>query len=492
MTRLSEATLGALSHARTPRYDRRALKTGIVHLGTGAFHRAHQGVFTEDCIEAGDLRWGIRGASLRSAAVGAQLNPQDGLYACMTRDGAASHSRIIGACQGVMVAPENPNALVEAMAHEDVHVVTLTVTEKGYKLDPATGALLSEDQDVINDMAGHAPRTAPGFIVAALALRKLRGLTPFTALSCDNLPENGERLRNAVITLAQGLDWSLAEWITRHAAFPSSMVDRIVPATTEKDVIAFAAHHGVRDEGLVKTEPFNQWVIENQFAGQRPEWERAGAQLTADVRPWELAKLRLLNGAHSAIAYLGGLSGHAYVHEAMADPSIAAFVNCLHDEAAATLHPPQGLNLTTYRAELIARFENSALMHKTRQIAMDGSQKLPQRLLNSIRARLDRNQSIDALALAVAGWMRWQSGRDEKGDFYGVDDPLATTTRAIYDRGGALPDIALDLASIDAIFGEDLPRDTRFTSTVSNALAALHAHGAAATVRTFVAQGVFQ
>lgn len=489
MTRLSQAALPLIRNARLPTYDRRALKTGLVHLGTGAFHRAHQAIFTEECIEAGDLRWAIQGASLRSAAVAEQVNPQDGLYACLARDGEAAQARVIGAGVGVLVAPHNPHLLVQAMAHADVHVVTLTVTEKGYKLDPATGALMMDDPDIIHDLSGAPPRTAPGFLVAALALRRSLGLMPFTALSCDNLPENGERLRNAVITLAQGLDWSLAEWITRHGAFPSSMVDRIVPATTLEDIAAFASHTGVRDEGLVKTEPFNQWVIEDRFAGPRPAWEQAGAHLTNDVRPWELAKLRLLNGAHSAIAYLGGLAGYAHVHEAMGDDAVATFIDRLHDEAATTLHPPAGLDVARYRRDLIARFRNGALRHKTRQIAMDGSQKLPQRLLNTIRARLDHARPIPALALAVAGWMRWQAGMDEAGAAFVVDDPLSEVTRATYGSAGDPDAIARALARINAIFGEDLATDERFLAPVSRALAALHAQGAANTLRAFAAGG---
>jgi fructuronate reductase len=349
MTRLSNATLESLpSTVKRPSYDRRAVSTGIVHLGIGAFHRAHQAVFTEDCLEAGDLRWGIIGASLRGHTVGQQLNPQDGLYTCLTRDGGETQARVIGANTGVLVAPENPGALVEAMAAPDVSIISLTVTEKGYHLDPATGALNTDDPAIASDIAGiKPPQTAPGFIVAALALRKARGLGPVTCLSCDNLPENGQRLGDAVVTLAQQSDPALAAWIARNVAFPSSMVDRIVPATTAEDVDGFTREFGLVDEGLVKTEPFNQWVIEDRFAAARPDWERAGVQLTDDVRPWELAKLRLLNGAHSGLAYLGGLAGHQFIHQAMAQPAFAAFVDQLHSEAAATLSPPSGLNLQT-------------------------------------------------------------------------------------------------------------------------------------------------
>ncbi|MCU0883069.1 MAG: mannitol dehydrogenase family protein [Hyphomonadaceae bacterium] len=492
MTRLSTSTISDLpvSIAR-PAYDRAAVKTGIVHLGIGAFHRAHQAVFTEACLDAGDLRWGILGASLRSASVAEQLNPQDGLYGVQVRDGSHSTTRVIGACSGVLVAPDDPVRLVEAMASPDVHVVSLTVTEKGYHLDPATGALMLDDPAVASDVAGlSGPRTAPGFIVAALERRRERGLGPFTCLSCDNLPENGERLADAVITLAQARDPALGDWIAHHGAFPSSMVDRIVPATTEADIAAHSRATGLEDRGLVKTEPFSQWVIEDRFAGPRPDWEAAGVQLTGDVRPWELAKLRLLNGAHSGLAYLGALAGHEYVHQAVADPAFAAFVDQLHEEAQATLSPPSGLDVAAYRADLKARFANAALMHRTRQIAMDGSQKLPQRLLFTIRTRLDRGQGIAALALAVAGWMRWQAGVDERGSAYQVDDPLAATTRAVFDAGGGSDAIARGLMQIEAVFGADLARDERLACALGAALNGLMAEGAAHSVRTLARAGM--
>jgi fructuronate reductase len=485
---LSTSTLARLRDGEALAYDRARLSAGIVHLGIGAFHRAHQAVFTEDCIARGDLRWGILGASLRSPSVAEQLNPQDGLYSVLIRDGASVRTRIIGAGRGVLVAPQNPAALVDAMAAADTHIVSLTITEKGYKLDPATGALLGDDPEILADLADLSrPRTAIGFIVAALAKRRDQGLTPFTALSCDNLPENGERLRHAVTDFAQQIDPALAEWIVARAAFPSSMVDRIVPATLAEDLDAFEARTGLRDEGLVKTEPFSQWVIEDRFCGPRPAWEDVGVQFTDDVRPWELAKLRLLNGAHSAIAYLGALAGHMHVHEAMADPALAAYVTRLQGEAAATLHPPAGLDVLTYVSDLQSRFRNTALMHRTRQIAMDGSQKIPQRLLSSIRTRIDRGQTFEALALAVAGWMRWQSGVDERGAAYAVDDPLAADTRDAFRAGGPVEEIVSALARIEAIFGADLAADPRFLNPVTAAFTRIESLGAAGAVRATLA-----
>lgn len=420
--RLSDATSAQLpADIARPAYDRTAVRRGVVHLGIGAFHRAHQAAIFEAALAAGDLRWGITAVSLRSAGVRDQLAPQDGLYTLLVRDGAGERAQIMGAVGQVLVAPEDPAAVVAALAHPDTHLVTLTITEKGYKLDRAKGTLLAEDADVAHDVAGlAAPRTAPGFLVAGLAARRAAGLPPFTVLSCDNLPHNGALLRAAVLEMARAHDADLAEWIAEQGAFPASMVDRIVPATTPDDIAALATRLGVEDQAMVKTEPFLQWVVEDRFCGPRPDFAALGVQLTADVAPWEDAKLRLLNGAHSSIAYLGGLMGDAFVHQFVAREEGRAFVERLWDQAAATLNPPPGLDIPAYRTALMARFANPALQHRTRQIAMDGSQKLPQRLLAPLAAG-----GGDALALGVAAWIRWQSGQTDAGETFAVDDPLA-------------------------------------------------------------------
>jgi fructuronate reductase len=486
--RLSASVLGALPPAvAQPAYDRAAVKTGVVHLGVGAFHRAHQAVVFDDALSAGDLRWGVLGASLRSPGVRDQLNPQDGLYSVVVRDGDRRDVRIIGAIRSVLVAPEDPAALVAAMAHADVHLVTLTVTEKGYRLDPASGALMIDDPDVAADLSDlSAPRTAPGFVTAALAARRAAGLPPFTVVSCDNVPHNGARIRQAVLEMAGRIDPGLRDWIETHGAFPQTMVDRIVPATTPDDVAANEALLGAADHGMVKTEPFTQWVIEDRFAGPRPDFESLGVQVTADVAPWEDAKLRLLNGAHSAIAYLGGLAGLQYVDQVVAIPAYARFVEALWDEAESTLTPPPGLDVAAYRGELMRRFANSALQHRTVQIAMDGSQKLPQRLLTACAARLEKDQPIDALALAVAGWMRWQDGVDDSGNAFTVDDPLAAeTARRVQGAAGPAAKVAA-LLTLSAVFPPALAADARFARAVANAHLSLVERGAEGAVDAFV------
>lgn len=488
--RLSDATLASLPEGvALPGYDRSAVRTGIVHLGIGAFHRAHQAVVFDDALRGGDLRWGILGASLRSPGVRDQLNPQDGLYTLVVRDGSGDTLRVIGAGRGVVVAPEDPDALVEAMAQADVHIVTLTVTEKGYRLDPATGVLKLDDPDVVADIADLSqPRTAPGFIVAALRARRASGLGPFTVISCDNLPHNGKRIRAGVIELARQVEPDLADWIEAECAFPQTMIDRIVPATTPDDITGLEARLSVRDEGMVKAEPFTQWVIEDQFCSERPDFAALGVQLTKAVEPWEDAKLRLLNGAHSSIAYLGALSGHEYVHLAMATPALKAFVATLWDEAQTTLSPPPGLDLADYRLQLMARFENPALMHRTRQIAMDGSQKLPQRLLAGAAERLGAGQSIDAMALGIAGWMRWQSGRTESGETFVVDDPLADETAELLKSAQDDEARVMALLSLRAVFPEPLSTHPAFVTALIAAYQSLGELGAVEAARKVVGQ----
>jgi fructuronate reductase len=485
VSRLNDAALSGLpAEVAVPAYDRAAVKTGVVHLGIGAFHRAHQAVVFDDALASGDLRWGVLGASLRSPGVRDQLSPQDGLYTLVVRDGADERLRVIGAGQGVLVGPEDPAALVAAMAHPDVHLVTLTVTEKGYRLDPATGDLRIEDPEVAADLADiAAPRTAPGFVVAALQARKAAGLRPFTVISCDNLPHNGTRIRAGVLEMARRIDPDLAVWIAAEGAFPQTMIDRIVPATIPDDIDRLTGHLGVDDRGMVKAEPFTQWVIEDRFAGERPDFAAFGVQLTDAVAPWEDAKLRLLNGAHSAVSYLGALSGHEHVHEAVAQPALKAFVEALWDEAETTLNPPAGLDIPTYRAELMARFSNSALMHRTRQIAMDGSQKLPQRLLAGAAERLAAGQGIDALALGIAAWMKWQSGATESGGTFVVDDPLAAKTAGLL--AGADNDQArvAALLTLSAVFPPALVADDRFALAVTGAYLSLSTHGAVEAAR---------
>ena len=479
MIRLSNATLASAS-AISPAYDRSKVTNGIVHLGIGAFFRAHVAVYTEAALAAGDRRWGILGASLRSPETRDALNPQDGLYTLAVRDGAGEKLQIIGAVSDVLLAPEDPDRLVAAMAHRDIAVVCLTITEKGYCHDPATGEINELHADIAHDLAHpNLPVSAPGFLVAALARRRRDGMPPFTIVSCDNLAGNGRLLKRVLVRLAGLQDATLARMLEDHLACPCTMVDRIVPATTNEDRALVSASLGVRDAWPVVTEPFTQWLIEDNFPLGRPRWELMGAQFVADVAPYEAMKLRLLNGAHSCIAYLGYVSGAATVADAMALPGMADYVNRLMQQVLPTLHVPVGFDVAGYCAALIQRFRNPALRHRTWQIATDGSQKLPQRLLGTVRDRLVAGADIECLALGVAAWMVYVTGIDLQGGAIDVRDPLAGALRALADAAGG--DAALLVAGLlgtEAVFGRDLPGDARFVAAVTGAVRRVLAGGA--------------
>lgn len=485
LPRLSPATLpDRRPGVAAPRYDRAALRPGIVHLGLGAFFRAHGALYTEDVLNARGGGWGVVGVSLQRPGQRDRLRPQSGLYTALERGRGGDRARIVGCVLDVLVAPEDPEAVLRCLSSPDTRLVTLTVTEKGYCHAPATGRLDPDHPDIRHDLAAPAaPRSAPGFLVEALCRRRCAGLAPFTALCCDNLPANGALLAGLVHDFAAMRDDALAGWIAAHAAFPSSMVDRIVPAATGEALDAAARATGLRDAAPVLHEPFRQWVIEDRFVdGPRPAWEEAGAQLVSDVAPFEHMKLRLLNGAHSALAYLGYLAGHETIVDAVNDPVFRRYAAALWErEILPVVPPPPGTDLHAYTAQLLDRFANPAIRHRTGQIAMDGSQKLPQRLLGTIRERLAAGLPIPLLALAVAAWLRYAGGVDEAGRPIDVRDPMAAELRRQLDAAGPGPAAQLRaVLAIAAVFGADLPQDARFTAAVEEAYRSLLAHGARA------------
>ena len=493
-SRLSAATLHRLPAAvARPAYDRAGLAIGIVHLGLSAFHRAHQAVYTDAALAAGDRRWGTLGASLHSAGTRDALVPQDGLYTVLarqgagTRDGVGEQVRVVGSLAGVLGGPGDIEALLAAMAAPDVRLVSLTVTEKGYGVDPATGMLDPARADVRHDLLRpDAPRSALGVVVEALRRRRAAGLPAFTLLPCDNLSRNGTVLRGAAVDFARLRDPDLGRYLDGELRCPSTTVDRIVPATTEADRARVGALLGLRDEAPVVTEPFSQWVIEDGFSLGRPAWDMAGAVFVGDVAPFEAMKLRLLNGSHSTLAYLGSLAAHATVADAMAAPGFAPLIRGLMDrEVTPGLPVLAGFDLDRYKSSLIKRFRNPALHHLLSQIAADGSRKLPQRLLDPIRQRLARGLPFTRLALGVAAWMRHATGLDEAGRPVAVADPLAEAIRR--RTAGLAGAAALTGAFLEfgAVFGTDLPADPAFRAGIEAALSRLIEHGAAATVARF-------
>jgi len=493
LTRLSNRLLSGLpADIARPAYDRATLTPGIVHLGLGAFHRAHMAAYIDDLL-GGDpaALWGIIGVSLKRPDTRDALGPQDGLYTLVLNGAGGSEYRVIGSIMDVLVAGEDPKRLVDLMASEAVRIVSLTVTEKGYCHDPATGRLDETHPDIIADLANpDAPVSAPGFIVAALARRKAAGLKPFTVLSCDNLPENGKTARTIICALAGLRDRELGVWIEREGAFPATMVDRIVPATTDADRARVAKALGVADAWPVMAEPFTQWVIEDNFPLGRPDFAAAGAQMVEHVAPYENMKLRMLNGCHSSLAYLGYLAGYETVAEAMGNPDMASFLRrMMTTEIIPTLSRPgmglDSVDLPAYRDALLARFANPALKHRTWQIAMDGSQKLPQRLLDTMRDQLAVGGEIDCLGLGVAGWMRYATGMDEKGGAIDVRDPMAARLRAIGEKAaGDGARLVAEMVALSEIFGTDLKKNQRFVSVLVEKVDLLINKGARAALAT--------
>ncbi|MBB3962815.1 mannitol dehydrogenase family protein [Rhizobium metallidurans] len=403
---LSDATLGSIDpRVEQPGYDRSIVTPGIVHLGIGAFHRAHQAAFTDDCLWDGESHWGIVGVSLRSRDTRDALKKQDCLYTLAIRDGDRQQLRVIGSICDILVVPENPALVLEVMSSPDIRIVSLTVTEKAYFRN-AAGDLDFGHRDILADLADpRRPRTIFGLIVGAIEQRRLRRIKPFTVMSCDNLAANGRTLHRLLVQFATRRSEELADFIRDHVSCPSTMVDRIVPATTALDRSEVAALLGAEDAWPVACEPFSQWVIEDDFPSGRPSWEHHGATFVNDVEPFELMKLRLLNGAHSAIAYLGQLLRHETVADSFSDPRVARFVRALWRELIPTLQQGAGLKPAAYVEDLALRFGNSALKHRTAQIANDGSQKLPQRIVAAAMERLDRGEPVDHLAFVVAAWI---------------------------------------------------------------------------------------
>jgi fructuronate reductase len=420
--------------ADPPRLSRPTGQTpciGIVHLGLGAFFRAHGAIYVEQAMAASGGDWGILGVSLRNPGIRDALAPQDGAYTALELAPDGPKTQVIGSVLGALVAPEDPEAVLVAMASPGVRIVSLTVTEKGYCHEPATGRLNPDHPDIRHDLAHPLPVSAPGFLVRALQRRRDLNLPPFTVLTCDNLPGNGHLVRGLVLEMAGRIDPALAAWIAAEGRFPSTMVDRIVPATTADDIARVAALTGHHDASPVVHEPFRQWVIEDDFVGgMHPDLAAAGAQMVRDVAPFELMKLRMLNGTHSSLAYLGYLGGHETIADCMADPVYRALVRRLWArEIIPALAPPEGVDLPAYAQALEERYSNPAIRHRTWQIAMDGSQKLPQRILGTLDTNLAAGRDSPGLMLAIAAWMAYVGGTDEGGRPIDVRDPLADRLR---------------------------------------------------------------
>ncbi|WP_380058317.1 mannitol dehydrogenase family protein [Falsihalocynthiibacter sp. SS001] len=412
---------------------------GIVHLGIGAFHRAHQAAYTDRVLAEIGGDWRITGVSLRSTQVADALNAQDGRYWLVTRSdqqGGAPEFREIGSVANVLANQYGTAPIIDALVNSKTCVVSLTITEKAYGVDVATGNLNPGDPQISHDLSDpENPTGAIGLIVHALKLRRAADVPPFTVMSCDNLPHNGAIVRAAVVEFAKRVDPDLAVWISENVTFPATMVDRITPASTDALLQEVEQAVGACDNAAVETEPFCQWVIQDDFCNARPEWERVGALLVQDVEPYEKMKLRMLNGTHSMLAYAGYLSGCRYVRDVMAEPDLAVLVEAHMKAASATLAPLEGLDFASYTQELLRRFRNPNIAHETYQIAMDGSQKMPQRIFEPALDAQNSGADTRAFAFATASWLRYTSGKLDYGESFALRDPREAELLAANAKG---------------------------------------------------------
>ncbi|WP_108127358.1 mannitol dehydrogenase family protein [Saccharospirillum mangrovi] len=460
---------------------------GIVHLGLGAFHRAHQAAYLDAYAKrTGNSDWAICSANLRSnqSLVDALASANYRYHLVEYTDRKNANVRTIDSIKKTLFTGRDADGhwgrdldeLLLRMSDASVHIVTLTVTEKGYFLSPSDAQLLTDAPDIAADINNpKQPRTAPGILVEALRRRRAADIAPFTVLCCDNMPANGERTRAAVCQLAAQNDPELADWIAAEVAFPSSMVDRIVPAMTDAEFDRLKAL-GIDDANAVVSEAFSQWVVEDHFPSGRPDWQDDGVQMVADVAPFEDMKLRLLNGSHSLLAYLGSLAGFATVADAVGNAQVRAFLkHYMLNEAAPTLAMPAGTDLHAYCDQLLHRFANDSLNHRLHQIAMDGSQKLPQRWLAGALEHTDRARNLRCTALGIAAWIRYTSGFDGRGQAHTVSDPLADTLAALHQQHDRVEDLIAAFFALRAVFPPELASDANWQTAVVDAYRQLDA-----------------
>jgi mannitol 2-dehydrogenase len=473
-----------------PAYDRDLVAPGMVHIGVGGFHRAHQAMYHDRLMNQGTaLDWGICGVGVLAQDLGMKqaLDAQDGLYTLVLKHSDGTYEpRVIGSIVEYLFAPDDPEAVIEKMAAPSTRIVSLTITEGGYNIHHVTGEFDATNPDVIGDLEpGAVPRTVFGLVTEALRRRWTRSLAPFTVMSCDNLQDNGRLARGAFTAFARLRDPELGDWVEREVRFPNSMVDRITPVTTDADRAEIADRFGIEDRWPVVCEPFTQWVLQDTFTAGRPPYQQAGVQVVEDVEPYELMKLRLLNGSHQAMCYFAYLCGYRLVDQAAQDPLFRAFLLGYMDvEAGPTLAPVPGVDLDGYKHTLIERFSNPQIRDTIARICADSSDRIPKFLLPVIRAQLAAGGEIKRSAAVVASWARYAEGVDEEGRPIEVVDQLRDTLTLLARRQREDPDAFI--ANRD-VFG-DLVDDKTFVSAYRSALASLHQRGARATLESLTSR----
>ncbi|HLR27624.1 MAG TPA: mannitol dehydrogenase family protein [Ruania sp.] len=489
MTALREQELGTLEGAvATPAYDRTRLQAGIIHIGVGGFHRAHQAMYLDELMNAGKAYdWAICGLGLMpgDARMRDALNSQDGLYTLAVKhpDGQLE-ARVIGSIVDYLYAPDDPEAALERMCDPAIRIVSLTVTEGGYNVNQVTGQFDFDNPAVRADLEpGATPSTHFGYVIEALRRRRERGTPPFTVMSCDNIQGNGDNAHRMFGAFARAKDPELADWIDTHVPFPNCMVDRITPVTTDDDRDLVRSSFGIEDQWPVVTEPFTQWVLEDEFATGRPPYEDVGVQLVQDVTPYELMKLRLLNVSHQGIAYLGHLAGYRMVHDVAQDDLVASFLRAYMDhEGQPTLRPLPGVDLELYKSTLIDRFSNPYVKDTVARLCAESSDRIPTWLVPVIQENLVAGGEVSRSALIVASWARYAEGVDEQGEPIEIVDRIAEKVHA-----AALAQAEDDLAFVRDrdLFG-DLVEDERFVAAYRWALRSLHEHGAVRTIKALL------
>jgi mannitol 2-dehydrogenase len=477
-----------------PAYSRQRGKRSIVHVGVGAFHRAHQAVYLDDLLASVELpEWEICGVGLlaQDQAIHTALKMQDCLYTVVELNKTHIRARVIGSLLEHLYAQDSPEAVIARMTDPECRIVSLTITEGGYCVNQWTGKFDYDHPEVRHDLEHpREPICWLGYLAEALDRRRRRELPPFTVLSCDNLQHNGDVARKAVLAFAERRDPSLSKWLETHGAFPNSMVDRITPVTTDEQRSMVAQEFGIQDACPVVTEPFRQWIIEDRFCNGRPQWEHVGALMTSDVVPYEKIKIRLLNASHQALCYLGLLLGYEYVHEAIEDEQIQAFIRRLMDEEVSPLLPKvPGIDLGDYKRTLVERFANPAIKDRLSRIGTDASTRISKFVLPSIAEQAGRGGPTRLLSLAVAGWLRCLAGTDDRGRRIDLVDPLATTLTGRARLGGPDPG---PLLGVKEVFGDVLPANREFRTHLSEALRGLCENGARATLAVFVQPDGYQ
>ena len=496
MSDLSTMKLNSLNVSRlqpevqTPAYDRRRLLSHTVHIGVGGFHRAHQALYLDDLLAMPDAeRWGECGIGVLRAddRMRDALAAQDRLYTLVERSATTQSARVVGSIVDYIYAPDSCESAIERMAAPDTRIVSLTITEGGYFLDEGTGAFLADHPSIQHDIQHFdQPTSSLGVITAALDRRRQRGLPPFTVMSCDNLQGNGHVISKVLRAFAGMIKPSLEQWIAANVTFPNSMVDRITPATTSADITWVRSRFGIEDAWPVVTEPFRQWVIEDMFCNGRPQWERVGAQFTSDVASYEIMKMRLLNGSHLAMAYLGALAGFVYVQDVMADSLFVSFIESFMEEVTPVVPAIPGTSVTEYKQTLIERFSNPTINDQVTRICSEGSAKIPKWLLPSIQELLDLGASTKLLNLVIASWIFYLGrGVSQDGRALEIVDARAGELTRIARNSGTDP---RPILTIRSIFGDRLPANVQFVEAVETALRMLFDRGAPDTIRRYLNQ----